>query len=322
MTFSTKYVLITLLSVVAILLGACGSAANETAIATSVAMTVQAQNSLTAAALPTSTLRAVASSTPPSLASITPLTTKAPPTAPTGSALCTASASFVSETIPDGTITNPGAVFTKTWRIKNTGTCPWNSSWKFVYVSGDLMGGATVYNFPAPAAPGDTVDVPVVFTAPTDNGSYRGYWAIQSPWGMVFGDSGSGNDFWVDIVVGSGTVANNKTQSAYDVTSVSYESDVSLIRRCTTANTFYHYIAYISTNGPVTVKYRFFQSDGNNSNNGTITFGSATTQSVSADWSQKIGSSTNPRWVQLVELSPSYHEFAQFTLPILCSQVP
>ena len=280
-------------------------------------MTVQAQNTQEARTTPTdlpdnSPTSPVASA----LASITPATTQAPPTAPAAStgALCTAKASFVSETVPDGTITSPGSVFTKIWRIKNTGTCSWNSSWKFIYVSGDLLGGAAVYNFPQPAAPGDTVNVPVVFTAPTDGGSYRGYWKIQSPWGFVFGDSDSGNAFWVDIVVGSGTPGNSKTETAYDITAVTYDPAY----RCTPANQFETVTAYISSNGPVTAIFTWVQSDGNNKANNKITFTGAETKSVTREWSWGIATSRNPRWVGVIITSPSYHEYGQVTLPTVC----
>ncbi len=313
MTVQRNYIFTAFLVTVALILSACGAASNESVIATSVAMTVDAQN--TQEAKSTSTSLPVITLTPPSLASLTPVTTKAPPTAPTGVApLCTASASFISETIPDGTITSPGSVFTKIWRIKNTGTCSWNSSWKFVYVSGDLLGGATVYDFPQPAAPGDTVNVPVVFTAPQEGGSYRGYWKIQSPWGLVFGDTDSGNAFWVDIVVGSGTPANSKTETAYGITDVTIE----VARTCTSANTFYTLTANITSNGPVSAIFTWVQSDGNNKANNKITFTAAETKSVSRDWSQHIGSSENTRWAQVIVTDPTYQEFPQVTLPPLC----
>lgn len=316
MTLPRKYSLTALLSILALLLSACG-ASNQSTIATSVAGTVQAQNTQAAAVTSTPAVPPDATETPAALASITPVTTKAPPTAPAsgGTQFCTASASFVSETIPDGTITSPGSVFTKIWRIKNTGTCSWDSSWKFIYSSGDLMGGAVSYNFPQPAAPGDTVSVPVVFTAPQDGGSYRGYWKIKSPWGYEFGDS-SGNAFWVDIVVGSGTPANSKTETAYGITNVTY--DVSYY--CTPANQFDTVTAYISSNGPVTAIYTWMQSDGNNKGNNKITFTEASTKSVTRDWHWGIASSRNPRWMQIVITDPSYHEYGQATMPTLCFQ--
>ncbi len=314
MTLNHRNLLLVLVLSLAILMGACSPAqSNASVIATSVAATVQAQATAAAAATPTPL---PVTQTIPALTTPVASATQPPPTAPTGSGsnLCTASASFISETIPDGTIESPGAVFTKTWRIQNTGTCPWDSTWKWVFVSGDLLGGATLYNFPAPASPGATVDVPVVFTAPADSGTYRGYWKIQSPWGMLFGDSGSGNAFWVDIVVGSGTPANSKTQTVFGVTAVTY--DVS--RRCTTANTFWTVTAHISSNGPVTAIYSWIQSDGNNKANNKLVFDQATTLSVSRDWSQSITSSDTPRWMQIIVTSPTYQEFSKSPSLILC----
>ncbi len=316
MTVQRKFSTIAFLSIVAFILSACGAGQSDSVVATKVAMTIQAEHTKAAAVSTPTELPSLP--TQPALSTLPPLATQLPPTAPVPGAsdLCTAQASFVSETIPDGTITNAGAVFTKIWRIKNTGTCPWTSSWQWVYISGDLMGGATYYNLPSPAAPGDTVDVPVVFTAPTGDGDYRGYWKIKSPWGLVFGDSGSGNAFWVDIVVGSGTPANNKTETVYGVTNVTY--DVS--RTCTTANTFYTITAYITSNGPLTAVFTWVQSDGNDKPNNKVTFQSATTRSVTRDWSQSISSSQNPRWIQVVVTSPAYHAYPQFTLPPLCNQ--
>jgi hypothetical protein len=306
---------------VALLLSACGAAPSESVIATRVAMTVQAQNTesaVTAAAVPTNTELPQLPTLSLSPAATLAGATKAPPTPPPSGGInqCTAAAQFVSETVPDGTITTAGSTFTKIWRIKNTGTCYWDSSWQWIYISGDLMGGAYYYNFPSPAAPGDTVDVPVVFTAPADGGDYRGYWKIKSPWGQVFGDEDSGNAFWVDIVVGSGTPANPKTQTAYSITNVT----IDISKRCTTANTFYTITANISSNGPVTAVFNWVQSDGNNDPNNQMNFTAAMTKTATREWSQSISSSTKPRWIQVIITSPEYKEYPAVTLPPLCNQ--
>ncbi len=313
MTVPKKYSLIVFLSIVALILTACGGQSNQSVIATSVAMTVQAQHTQDAQSTPTA--MPVAVLTLPPVAGSTAEATKAPPTAPsgTGSQLCTADATFVSETIPDGTITNPGAVFTKTWRIKNSGTCPWNNTWQFVYTTGDLLGGAMYYNLPGVVMPGDTLSMPVVFTAPTDNGSYRGYWKIKSPWGALIGDS-SGNAFWVDIVVGSGTPANNKTETAFGITNVSYD----LSYTCTSANQFDTVTATISSNGPVTAKYTWLQSDGNDDANNTVTFSEAGTKTVTREWHWGVAASRNPRWISLTVTSPTYQEFPKVTMETVC----
>jgi hypothetical protein len=314
MTGQHKYRVTASIACLSLVLAACvPGAANEARIATSVALTVEAQD--TAAADFTATPAPPTATVTP-LGSATPFSTKAPPTAPTGgSAQCTASASFVSETIPDGTIESPGAVFTKVWRIQNTGTCPWNKSWKLVYFSGDIMGGATVYDFPQIALPGDTVDVPVVLTAPLTGGSYRGNWKIQSPWGQIFGDHDSGNPFWVDIVVGSGTPENAKTATVFGITNVTYTIE----RRCTTANTFWHIYVNLTSNGPVDAIFNVTQSDGNGKRKINLSFTSATTQTYDyGEWSQHLGSSENPRWVQATVTSPSYFEWPQSSAFYLC----
>ncbi|MBI3739322.1 MAG: hypothetical protein HY258_09785, partial [Chloroflexi bacterium] len=151
-------------------------------------------------------------------------------------------------------------------------------------------------------------DVPVVFYAPTSDGTYTGNWQLVSPWGTPFAH------FWVQIVVGSGTPANNKTATVYNVTAVTYD----VTRTCTSANTFYQITAYISTNGPVSVVFTYLQSDNHYEKNNKLTFNDAGTKAFSWEWSQHIGSSTNPRWVQVIITSPTYQEYSKFTLPALC----
>jgi len=315
MTVTHRYSVFATLVCLALVLASCApAAANESIIATSVALTVEAQDAETAAA-------ATATPPPPTrtvtpLASGTAFATKAPPTAPTGgSALCTADATFVRETIPDGAIMSPGQLFTKVWTIQNSGTCPWNKTWKLVYFSGDLMGAATVYDFPGIALPGATVDVPIVLTAPLAGGAYRGNWKIQSPWGQVFGDSGSNNPFWVDIVVGSGTPENAKTATVYGITNVTYTIE----RRCTTANTFWHIYVNLTSNGPVEATFNVIQSDGNGQRKLQMSFTSATTQTYDyGEWGQRFTSSSNARWVQAIVTAPTYHEWPASAPFYLC----
>lgn len=305
------HLLIVLLTLLALTFSACGSSAsNQSVIATSVAMTVQAQNAQEAQRTPT---LSPATDLPPLLAPPAPGATKAPPTAPAGGSannFCTASASIVDANYPDGTIINQGDQFTKMWRVTNTGTCAWDSTWKIVFSSGDLMGGAYTYPFPQPAQPGETVDVPVVFYAPTADGGYQGNWDLVSPWGTTFAS------FWVKIVVGSGTPENNKTATVYDVTAVTY--DVSYSCAASGANQFNTVTAYISTNGPLTVIFTWEQSDGNNKANNKVTFTAAGTKSVTREWNWGRAASANPRWMKVIITSPTYQEYGQATLLTKC----
>jgi hypothetical protein len=103
-------------------------------------------------------------------------------------------------TVPDGTDYAPGASFTKTWRIKNTGTTTWTTSYKLVFISGDQMGPNTSVTLSAEVAPGATVDLSVNLTAPSTAGRYRGYWKMQNAAGQFFDAS-----IYVEIdVVGEG----------------------------------------------------------------------------------------------------------------------
>ena len=324
----------------ALALTSCTS--NKSIIATAVAMTVQAQNtqsaSVTDTPLALATIPPLANTaassalaantpsagTPAALPTLTPLVT--PLAASTSvTKFCTASATYIGETVPDGTIESPGAIFTKTWTIQNSGTCAWDSTWKLVFVSGDLMGGAMVFNFPQPVAPGQNVEVPIVFTAPTTEGTYTGYWKLESPWGCVFGDSAggacSGTPYSVQIVVSNGTPGSG-TSTLYGVTSVTYifgttqkQGQTALpgvnAGYCTGgANIFLTTWATISSNGPLTVTYVWWQSDGTHGPPQTVTFTEAGTQTVRSDlWPLRNGTEIGNRWQYIVVTSPVNQTF-------------
>ena len=172
---------LSILMLFALLLTSCGGADTESdTIATAVAMTVSAQEAEKAQATVTpEPTESDPTSAPETTPTVQTASTFSPPTAPgpvgSGSGnQCQALASLVGETIPDGTIMEPGETFMKTWRLKNTGTCTWNSSYKIVYWSGDLMGGALEYPLPGMVVPGEEVEIPLSLTAPTSNGNFSG----------------------------------------------------------------------------------------------------------------------------------------------------
>ena len=293
---------------------ACGSAAPQDAtIATAVAQTVQAQNIQNT--VPAATVPALTDTpAPPTSLSATITTT---PLTQVAAGLCTSSASLVGETVPDLTIIQPGATFTKTWQITNSGTCNWDTSWQLIYYGGDLMDGLTVYNLPEPVQPGQTVDIPIILRAPADTGTYTGEWMLKSPWGQSFGVGSYSVPISVSIVVGSGTPENRRTETVFGVTAVTYQVD----RRCNTANTFYTITAFLTTNGPAEVRFTWAQSDGNDQLLRRLSFLEATTKSYQREWVQhSTSSSPNRRWVQIIVTEPIYQEFEQFMLPLLCGQ--
>jgi len=104
-------------------------------------------------------------------------------------------AAFVSENVPDNTIFSPGEVFVKTWTIKNTGYCTWNTNYRLVFYSGDDMDGDHSTNLAEAVSPGETIELAVTLTAPASEGTYRGDWRVRSDTGVNFAR------FWVQIKV-------------------------------------------------------------------------------------------------------------------------
>ena len=307
-----KYKLFALLLIFTILASACGTTNSSDAVATHVALTVQAQSAQQKVTSPIPVL----TGTPiqPTLPSGTaPSPQPKPPTFPpaTGKDLDCAKASLVEDkTIPDGTILKPGEQFIKIWRIQNTSNCVWDTNYKIVFWDGELMGGGYVYNFPQQALPGDIVDVPLVLTAPTTDGSYKSYWKLQTPGGTTFG-VGYNAAFWADIVVSSSTKVD------YGVTSVTYSIDRSPATGCP-ANVFFTIFATISVNGPVSVTYNWRKSDGALEDKKTIKFTAAGSKTVSMNWSIHYGSSTNDRWAQLFTVSPIEQDFGKAVFSYDC----
>lgn len=110
---------------------------------------------------------------------------------------------------PDGTDLQPGEEFTKTWRLKNAGSCTWSPDYDLVFDRGDAMGGpASVQLTAQDVPPGETVDVSVNLAAPDETGTYQGYWKLRSGTGEVFGYGEDFKAFWVkvDVVQGSGVM--------------------------------------------------------------------------------------------------------------------
>jgi hypothetical protein len=124
-------------------------------------------------------------------------------TAPAATSSCNGLA-FVSDvTIPDNTPVTPGQAFTKTWKVKNSGSCPWAAGFKFAFVGGEQMGGQT-FTLPSEVAAGAVYDISVPMTAPNKSGTLRGNWRMQTAAGQFFGD-----EIYVQVVVGGGAAATN-----------------------------------------------------------------------------------------------------------------
>jgi hypothetical protein len=108
-------------------------------------------------------------------------------------------------TVADNWETTPADHFTKTWRLKNIGSCTWTSGYSLVFDHGDQMGApASQQLTPGTVAPGQTVDVSVDLLSPNADGTYQGYFKLRASDSMIFGIGPSADGaFWVKIVVKS-----------------------------------------------------------------------------------------------------------------------
>jgi hypothetical protein len=116
---------------------------------------------------------------------------------------CTDKALFITDvTIPDGTVIAGGESFTKTWQLRNIGSCSWDEEYSLVFIEGDSLDGLELVPLSLEVKPGDDVQLSVLLSAPAESGTYQGAWKLRDTNGILFGiGPGSDRAFWVQIVV-------------------------------------------------------------------------------------------------------------------------
>ena len=157
---------------------------------------------------PAVTLPFVTSTLPPTkvvlpLPTKSPLTSATPETTLIGTAApnCKDRAVLLEDvSYPDNTSVPRGSKFTKTWRFKNSGTCPW-IGYTIAFLAGDRMDAPDSSPVPQTAADANA-DVSVELLAPTLDGAYTGYFELRNDAGEVI-PIGTENSFWVKIVIGN-----------------------------------------------------------------------------------------------------------------------
>jgi hypothetical protein len=126
---------------------------------------------------------------PPTLTPLSP-PTQTPIVPPTQTPLSCNKALFISETIPDGTTFTINHSFTKTWRVKNTGTCTWNTNYKLVFSGGTSMNSPATQNLAGNVGPNEQVDLALSLKAPGSAGSFSGVWKLMADNGEIYTLSG------------------------------------------------------------------------------------------------------------------------------------
>ena len=156
-----------------LILSACGGAEQVSETPTSAPTNTPLPTNTSA---PTDTPAPVETLTPE------PTVTEVPPNNPPD---CTNSAAFVSDvTIPDNTQLTPAEAFTKTWRVRNTGTCIWWSGYTLSHYSEQAMSAPGFVTLPL-TNPGDTADISIDLIAPNQAGTYRGNFVIKNPSDLI-----------------------------------------------------------------------------------------------------------------------------------------
>lgn len=196
-----------------LLIAGCSAGGEEPTSTTSVER-IQTQAIATFAAGLTSTALSAPTSTPapadtPTATGTAPIPNVSVPTTTRPAVIPTTSCyglTFVSDvSVPDNTKMTPGQEFTKTWRVRNSGSCVWDEGFKFGFTGGEAMGGTTLKLESAVQA-GEEVELSVGLTAPNSAGTYRGNWRMATAGGTYFGD-----EVYVLIIVSGSTITVTAT---------------------------------------------------------------------------------------------------------------
>jgi hypothetical protein len=188
-------------TLIVILIAACGPAETPSeptpdvaAVRTSAASTVVAQFTLTAAVFTPTPPQATedqatdesAATTTETQSSVAVLVTNASGTPETPCDLLGYDPLTVDVNVPDNTVMAPGQDFIKTWKVTNTGSCPWGAGYVLAYagyanqMSGQFIALTEVIQ------PGQEVELSVQFNAPDLAGEYLSAWTMRNPQGVVF----------------------------------------------------------------------------------------------------------------------------------------
>ncbi len=127
--------------------------------------------------------------TPPAKATATPTPIPTPEACVDGMAWV-ADLSYDDKNMAAPPVLKPGQGFVKSWRVRNSGTCAWDSSYRLEYARGNVpaarMQGQPV-SIVGTVPAGGTYDLKVNLIAPQKPGTYQGFWNMVNGKGQAFG---------------------------------------------------------------------------------------------------------------------------------------
>ena len=221
------------------------------------------------------------------------------PQEPTQTALPCNKAKFVAENISDNKQYDPGDTFTKTWTMRNDGSCTWDKTYRVVFNEGDRMNGETSFYLDREVKPGETIDLSVHLTAPNAAGKYKGYWNIKAPDGDLF------TYFWAQIEVVDNT-------PPFAITSVTTNLNASYNTVCALEIPLK---VSFTANGPGTLLYRVETSDLGMQAQDSLVFDIASTKTVNFTWTITYSSDY---WIKIYVDEPSAKTYGPFNFSVTC----
>ncbi|HSQ25508.1 MAG TPA: NBR1-Ig-like domain-containing protein [Anaerolineales bacterium] len=125
---------------------------------------------------------------PPTSPPTTPPTETPPPASPTLVPFPCYRAEVIADlSAPPNALLPVGASFVKTWRMRNSGACPWTPQFSLVLSGGDPMGSTTIHPLGNQVAPGESLNLSIGLIAPGFPGVHQGNWFLRSTDGEMFG---------------------------------------------------------------------------------------------------------------------------------------
>lgn len=292
---------------------------DASAIATSAVQTVEARYTEQALlSAPTITPEPTAT-----LAEPTPEAGQATPTTPAGSTNyefvpgCVFVTFVADITVPDGQLVTPGQAFTKTWRLRNTGSCAWDSRFSLIYFTGEKFGDVLSVPLPRVVYPGQDVDISVPMVAPSELGTYTSEWRLKVPVGTAgVGQADANITTQIQVVKDVG--------DSVRVTKVTYQLVREPAKGCPAEGTRFTFTAYLTTNGPGEVIYRWDRTPFDGIREwGKVKFDGPETKAVQWVWLIKPSQdqiNNKYRWMQIFVEEPNNEAFNKFYFEFDCSE--
>ncbi|NIW44827.1 MAG: hypothetical protein GWN30_08695 [Gammaproteobacteria bacterium] len=227
-----------------------GGAESTAAAQTVAAQLTQIAQSWTATPEPTETQAVpTATNTPEPTNTPMPTNTPAPTSTPTATSVpvpCNAAQFIKDMTVYDGAQFAPSTEFVKIWRLKNVGSCSWTRDYEVSFDGGDRLAGSTTA-MPHRVYPGEVVDIEVEMKAPSEKGTYKGYWLLRDEDGDKFGlGSGANHPFWVSI-----KVVQSQASMSYDfaenICNATWKTDEHTLPCQGSSQAYSNYVQFTST---------------------------------------------------------------------------